>query len=256
MSDDLENSTGVTNPLVLIDKMIEKGVDADTLGKMMDLSERWKSNQAREAYAAAMNACQLEMPTVIRDKKGDKGAKYAPLETVNFAIKNTYTKHGFSLSFGTLDSKIPDHFSVKCDCRHSGGWNEPYILHDLPTDTTGPKGEPNKTGIQGSVSTLTYGQRKLTCMIFNVTIADEDRDGAMPNPLISDEDIEKINTLIDDCRQLGSPVDYAKFKAYVGEMQKVVIDDLGDVRVSSMPKIVEFLTRKKRTAEQQPKVAK
>lgn len=246
MSDDLENSTGVTNPLVLIDKMIEKGVDADTLGKMMDLAERWKSNQAREAYAFAMNACQAEMPTVVRDKEGDKKKKYAPLETVNFTIKPTYTKHGFSLSFGTLDSKIPGHFSVKCDCRHLAGWSEPYILHDLPVDDVGPKGERNKTGIQGSVSTLTYGQRKLTCMIFNVTVADEDKDGRNHDPAIEEADIVAINELIADIREAGGDVDIVRMKAAF----EIADGDIGDLRKSQLAKLMDFLKRKKRLVEE------
>jgi hypothetical protein len=176
-TNDLENSTGITNPLVLLDKMIEKGIDPEALKQMMDLSERWEANQAKKAYQLAMTACQHDMPTVIRDALNrETNKKFAPLETVSLAIKPTYTRHGFSLSFSTADSPREGHYRVVCDLMHSGGHTTHHFL-DVPIDNKGPKGAPNKTDTQGAISAMSYGQRKLTTMMFNVTVADEDRDG-------------------------------------------------------------------------------
>lgn len=197
---DLAQSTGVSNPLVLLDKMVEKGIEPEALRQMMDLAERWEHNQAVKSFNSAMVACQREMPTVIRDALNrETNKKYAPLETVSFAIKPTYTKHGFSLSFSTADSPKPDHYRVVCDLMHSAGHIKTHF-GDFPMDNKGPKGAPNKTDIQGAVSAMSYGQKKLTTMMFNVTVADEDRDGqSLP---IGEGEIMAINVLIDEITRL------------------------------------------------------
>ncbi len=180
-------------PFDLLQVATEKGVDADQLGKLVDLHERWVARQAAKEYADAMQAAQKEMPVVVRSKKGEN-SRYAPLEAVHDTLKDIWLKHGFSLSYSEEEAK-EGMCRLVCDVRHIGGHTEPHTLEGA-IDTTGPKGAATKTGIQGKGSTVSYLRRYLTLMIFDVTVVDEDNDGAAANRLIGPEEMKAINDLL------------------------------------------------------------
>lgn len=172
----IQNDQRVT-PMTLIDKAISQGINPDQLGKLMDLQERWEKSRASEAYNRAMVAAQAEMPTVIKERANAATHKnYAPLEDVQFAIKPVYVAHGFSLNFGTEQSHLANHYRVTCEVLHVEGERRQFSV-DIPIDDAGPRGEKNKSATQGAVSAMSYGRRTLVCMIFNVNVADQDKDG-------------------------------------------------------------------------------
>ena len=51
---------------------------------------------------------------------------------------------------------------------------------DLALDGVGLKGNPNKTAVQASGSTISYGRRYLKLMVFDVVLTNEDNDGNAP----------------------------------------------------------------------------
>lgn len=175
------------NPLALLSRAVEKGMDPGQLKALVDLHEQWRAARAVEAFNAAMNVCQAEMPTVVRDGHNTQTkSTYAKLENVTHTAKPIYTRHGFSLSFAEDDCPTPGFKRTICDVRHAQGHCVRYHL-DLALDGIGPKGNPigNMNAVQAGVSTGSYGQRVLTCRIFNITVADTDLDGqrpAHPNP--------------------------------------------------------------------------
>jgi hypothetical protein len=50
---------------------------------------------------------------------------------------------------------------------------------------TGPKGNQNKTATHGFGSTMSYGRRYLICLIFNITLTNEDQDGNQPGEQVT-----------------------------------------------------------------------
>lgn len=175
------------NPLMLMQQAIDRGVDPAALKQLVDLQEQWRAARAKEAFSAAMNAVQIEMPCVVRDATNSKtNTPYIRLETLTHRAKPIYTAHGFSLSFSETESRRENWHRVTCTVRHIAGHSEQHWI-ELPTDGIGPQGKPigGMNAVQGAVSTGTYGQRVLTCRVFNITIADTDLDGAAPNPPIS-----------------------------------------------------------------------
>jgi hypothetical protein len=166
-------------PMILLQQAIESGLNPDHLEKLMQLQERYERNQAEKQFASAMHECQQDMPKVVRNAQNKQtGSWYADLESVQAAARPTYTKHGFSLSYGEADCPVASFKRTVCDVRHVGGHSVRYHL-DLPIDGVGAKG--NAIGamnpVQGCISTTSYGQRRLLCMIFNITLAGEDDDG-------------------------------------------------------------------------------
>jgi hypothetical protein len=207
-------SAPARDPFALLQVAIEKNMDPEQLGKLMDLQERWERNRAVEAFNAALSRVQEKAPIVVRDAENKHTrSKYARLEAVNNVIKPIYTAEGFSLSFGTEESKLPGHIRIVADLRHAAGHSARYS-HDLPLDGTGAKGgQIAMNALQASGSTLSYGRRYLVCLIFNVTVADEDNDGM--GGFISPEQIEEINALIEEVKRSGKPFDFTRFLAWL-----------------------------------------
>lgn len=175
------------NPLMLIERAVDKGMDPAQLKALVDLHEQWKAARAKEAFAADMNAVQSEMPCIVRDAQNTQTkSNYIRLETLTHKAKPIYTAHGFSLSFSETESTRPNWHRITCTIRHVAGYSEQHWI-DLPTDGVGPKGNAigGMNAVQGAISTGSYGQRVLTCRVFNITIADTDLDGqriAYDNP--------------------------------------------------------------------------
>lgn len=152
-------------------------VDVEKMRQLLEMQERIEAKRAEAAFNSAMSTAQQEMPRVHRDAKNPStNSLYTRLETLNKEAVPIYTKHGFSLSFGSDDCPIADHIRITCVVAHIGGHCRPYKC-DLPRDDMGAKGTPNKTKMHGAGSTFSYGRRYLTMLIFNISLTNEDDDG-------------------------------------------------------------------------------
>lgn len=157
-------------------------VDVDKMQQLMDMQFRLMDRQAEEAFNRALSECQSEIPVVVKGSDNQQTrSKYANLEAVNRAVVPVYTRHGFSLSFGTEPSSQEGHIRITCDVSHRDGHSRRYD-YDLPYDLTGIKGQQNKTAIHASGSTTSYGRRYLTNLIFNVSTTDDDDGQLAGNP--------------------------------------------------------------------------
>ena len=162
---------------------INPDVDVEKIGKLLDMQERVIDKQSKLEYNQAMAQCQADMPTVIKDTINQQTkSRYAQFETVLITTKPTYTANGFSISFGTDQSPLEHHIRVTCTVMHSGGHSE-NVFADLPLDIAGIKGNENKTKMHAMGSTFSYGKRYLFCMVFNIAIAEEDKDGNLPSDI-------------------------------------------------------------------------
>jgi hypothetical protein len=215
----------------------DPNVDAEKMEKLWHLHERISARQAEMAFNAAMNACQIEMPAVLRNRiNEEKNARYADLEQLDKISRPIYTKHGFSLSFGTADCPLPGHARQTCDVSHVGGLTRKYQA-DIPLDLTGPKGNPNKTGVQGFGSTMSYGQRYLTKLIFNIALTNEDNDGegGGDNETINEEQIANIEALL---TELGKDK-----KAF---LKWAKVDSIGQIVVGAYSETIKTLEAMRR----------
>ena len=156
----------------------DPSVSVEKMERLFALQERWEKRESEKAFHASMIAARAEMPEVSKDSKGEN-SRYAKLEKIDRLIYPIYTKHAFSLQWSEAECSKPGWTRLKCVVLHRGGHREEHFLTG-PMDDKGPKGAPNKTGIQGMGSTWSYLQRRLLAMIFNIRIVGEDNDGAAP----------------------------------------------------------------------------
>lgn len=99
------------DPLALIDRAIEKGMDAAQLRELLALQREWKKDQAAEVFAVAISKFQEIAPRVmkrhtatIRSKDETKRSyeyQYASFDDVMRAIAPALSECGISVSFTT-----------------------------------------------------------------------------------------------------------------------------------------------------------
>lgn len=251
MSDKKESSKDLApiaptdaNYLLVMNRMIEKGVDPDAMKKWMDLLRDIQDRQAQAAYARAMNECQSAMPAVVKNMKNQHGKMYADLEAVNDAIKPIYAGAGFSVCFSEDVCPTMGSARIVATLNHVGGHSAKFWA-DVPIDGAGAKG--NASGMnatQGKGSTLAYARRYLLYLIFNLTLTDEDTDGHGSASTLDQDQIKVINELCEDCRLAGQAVDFPRFLTWL--LGEGVEGDLGNVPTTKFALAVDFLNRKLR----------
>lgn len=188
--------TPVMNPMVLLERAQASGTGAEELKQWMDLYDRWTAEEARKSFFSHMHAAQQSMPLVVRDAKNiQTNSRYAKLETIQNACRPTYAGEGFSLVYGEADCPLDNHKRTVCDVIHVDGHFRQYQV-DLPVDGKGPQGKDFMSAVQGAKSTISYAQKMLLCMIFNITIADSDNDGQDSDEMMSENQLNDIDDLM------------------------------------------------------------
>lgn len=198
---------------LLRDAATDPAFDADKMRAVMEMKRIWDADAASLAYKSAMHACQSEIGPIARKKWNDQNkCHYLADEDIDEVIRPIYIRHGFSLEFGSDTSPLENHYRCVCDVNHTAGHVKRHDL-DAPCDDKGMKGSPNKTGVQGVMSTMTYMRRNLKVLIFNIPIKGFDKDGArkpQDDAVITLDQIATLNdwilqkdVLLDDFLQWG-----------------------------------------------------
>lgn len=164
----------------------DPGMTAEKINALAGAQKQIASQEAEQAYTLAMNAAQRSMPAVVRDTLNDQTmSRYAKLETISHFIDPIIHANGFTLSYGTADSVLEEHYRVTCEVRHVGGHSTAHFA-DVPADVDAYEGEDKKIAVHAFGSSMTYGRRYLKCMVFDIVVKDEDNDG---NPHAASERI-------------------------------------------------------------------
>ena len=154
----------------------DPAVDVGKLQALLDMQERVLRHQAKHAYNAAMARVAEEQEPVVRDAKNPHiGNKYAKLETIDAALRPIYSKHGFSIRYGS-EPAADGRLHITCTVAHAGGHSETLGL-SAPLDALGTGGRASKTGVQAVGSSITYLRRYLLSMALNIVTVDDDDDG-------------------------------------------------------------------------------
>lgn len=217
----------------------DPAVDVDKFERLMKMQREMKAERAKEAFNTAMAAAQAELPQVVRKAENTQTkSTYATLEAIGAAIDPIITKHGFSQSFGTADSPTAGHYRVTCKTSNHG--YEQFDFADVPVDIAGIAGTKNKTPTHAFASTLTYGRRILTMLIFNIKTTKfmpDDDGNAAGAATITDEQIETLQSL---AMEVGA--DLPKFYAYLK------IKTLADLPAKDFDRAVQALKAKRARA--------
>lgn len=157
----------------------DPGFDVAKLEKLLEMRERWKAGEAREAFTVALSAFKAHPPTVKKNKRagfeskrtGDKTSyEYATLDNVVAAIAPALSAHGLSHRWET-EQHEGGMIRVTCILNHVLGHSERVTLQASP-DQSG-----SKNNIQAVGSTVSYLARYTLLAACGLATADMDDDG-------------------------------------------------------------------------------
>ena len=186
--------------LQAVNTAVAAGQDADTIEKLLAMSERIMDRKASEVFWNNFHQARAEMPAIKAQGNND-GKAYAKLEDTLEVIEPIYSKYGFSMLFWGGDSPVEGMRRIYCKLAHVGGHVETFDT-DLPLDSGTMTGKANKTQVQACGSTDSYGQRYLTEKVWNLRVLknphDDDGKGAGAVELLTDEQAANLRALWDE----------------------------------------------------------
>jgi hypothetical protein len=156
----------------------DENFSVEKFGELLRLQREAEQDLARRAFNRAMAEAQSEMMPVIRSAQNKHlGNKYAKLEDIDREMRPIYTRHGFSVRFGSAPAPREGDIRITCTVAHDGGYYEENYL-DAPASLVGSQGgRMAVTPVQAVGSVVSYLRRYLETMVFNVVLADDDDDG-------------------------------------------------------------------------------
>jgi hypothetical protein len=173
-------------------------LDIEKMERLMAMRQEMEASQAKREFAQSMAAAQAEIEPVARDRRNTQtNSNYATLEAIAKAVKPITARHGFSLSFDTLQTENTNMLRVSCDISHSGGHTKTFTA-EIPIDAAGMAGKVNKTPTHAFGSTMSYARRYLTMMAFDIATDDDDGNGAHAPETVSAEQYQAIRDVIEE----------------------------------------------------------
>lgn len=189
---------GEPNPvLAMIERAArDPSVDVTKMRELLALAKEQRDEDSRIAFDDAMTAAQGEMRAIAADATNPQTkSKYASFLALDRVMRPIYTRHDFALSFNTADGAPENYVRVVCDVSRKG--HSRRYQADMPADGKGAKGGDVMTKTHAVGAAMTYGQRYLLKMIFNIAIGDDD-DGNAPGAgeKISAADAQNLRDMI------------------------------------------------------------
>lgn len=171
-------------PNDLIAQAIDKGLDVESLSRLMALQERWEAGQARKKFFQAFTHFQSVCPDLRKTKEvafGNTAYKYAPLADITRQISKVLKESELSYRWEIQDNE--KEIKVTCLVSHIDGHTERTTMQANP-DTSG-----SKNSIQARGSAIEYLKRYTLIGALGISTADTDIDGRLPGTV----DLEKLH---------------------------------------------------------------
>jgi len=164
-----------TSPMDLLSLAVSRGSNIDTIEQLAKLQKEMLEFDAKRAFESAMHQAQSELRAISADANNPQThSRYATYARLDHAVRPVYSKHGLSVSFNT-ETPQPEMVRVIAYASHVDGHTRAYQI-DLPADGKGAKGGDMMTKTHATGAAVSYGQRYLLKMIFNLAVGDIDDD--------------------------------------------------------------------------------
>lgn len=156
----------------LIKMASDPNMDVGKLQALIDMQEQMQSNQAKQAFNAALVAFKANPPRIIKNQAvsfGNTKYSHATIDSVMRQLDPELYKHG--LSFNWRIKSEPDMVEVVGVLRHELGYSEESYFTSKP-DASGSKNQ-----IQAQGSAITYGKRYTVLSALGLAEQGDDDDG-------------------------------------------------------------------------------
>jgi len=169
----------------------DPNTDVTKMERLMAMYERMEAHRSEAAFNEAMMDAQARIGRIGADKQNTQTHSwYATYAAIDREVRPVYTDCGFSLSFNTEAAPTPELLRVVCYVSHRAGFTRTYSV-DMPADGKGAKGGDVMTKTHAAGSAMSYGQRYLLKLIFNIAIGvdpdDDDGNAAAAETVTPDQ---------------------------------------------------------------------
>jgi len=131
-------ATEADRTFAMIQSAIDKGVEADTLEKMLNMQERVMDRNAAQAYAAAMTRFQAKCPPIMKGTRGHHGM-FADYETIMRTIGPVLADNGLSVTFDSRTECDAGSICIDCVVTHEYGHSTRVHVPPFQDDKSGGK---------------------------------------------------------------------------------------------------------------------
>ena len=150
----------------------------EVVKELVKLQNAMRMQDAEVAFNQALADCQNEIKMVVNDseKTAPGGKHWATYKALDKAIRQIWTRQGFSLSFGSQLSPAPDQMIAEAYLSR-GLYTRTYAI-PMDIGGKGPKGDGALSKPHAILAGMEYSRRILVKMIFNIITGDE---GELPD---------------------------------------------------------------------------
>lgn len=185
---------------LIVRGMNDPSFDVDKLERLMALMERKEAQSRKEAYDAALLRVQMAAPRIAQHGMMDRGVgkgqiPYAKREDIDAVMRPIYQREGFTVTWtGPTGDDGKIHVIGKFSAH---GHSE---LHEW---ICGPDASGGKTGPQAVSSTISYGKRQISKMVWDIIEEGLDKNGAKRQDVevITQDQADSIRTRMNDLAQ-------------------------------------------------------
>jgi predicted DNA-binding protein len=172
-------------------------VDIEKMRQLLQMRADEEARAVKREFNEALALVQAEtMPVAADASNPQTHSKYASYYALDKALRPIYTKHGFALTFDTEPTATPEMLRVVCYLSR-GGHTQRYQI-DMPADGKGAKGGDVMTKTHATGSGITYGQRYLLKLIFNIAVGgDDDGNRATAIERLTQEQADALHDLLE-----------------------------------------------------------
>jgi len=158
---------------VIVRAAADPNFNIEKLERLVRIQEELDKREAERKFNEEMSAAQAEMQAVSADASNPvTRSRYASYAKLDHAIRPIYTRHRFSISFNTEPSGEPNRTRV-VGLVANGAYTRKHQV-DIPYTTTGFRGGEMMTPTHAYTSSISYGERALLAMIFNIAVLRDD----------------------------------------------------------------------------------
>jgi hypothetical protein len=169
------------------------------LTQLVALQDKREERQRKDLFFEALKRVQEKAPRITKSGLMDRGPgkgqiPFAKREDIDAVMRPIYQAEGFSVNWNSpmVDGKVRvvGHFTAFGHTEEREWWCAP--------DTSGGKQPPQASG-----STVSYGQRYLSVMFWDIITEDEDTNGARREDVrpITQNQADDIRTRMNDLPQ-------------------------------------------------------
>jgi hypothetical protein len=203
---------------LLLDRVLGSDLSPEVFNVMMARYEAMRKDECETLFRAAKAAARADVGTIIKNQRNKHtNSDYADLDQILEKLVPAISAHGLDVDFDPFEA--PQGMVGLSIVVSGHGYKDTPKKLTMPLDGAGAKGNANKNGAQAVMSTLTYLQRALVRMAFNLsTGADDDGNYGQEVQVMP---VQMVNHITDLLISTGT-----RLQAFLGNYQVAAIPDL------------------------------